>query len=491
MTQDRANKAILVPVMATVALFLLEIPAPSQVRFRKSPPIPDPLRELRLPPIESAALSNGLRVVVARRAESPLMSLQLVILSGENDSPRRAPGAAALTASMISRGTERLSPGDVEEKIESIGGEWTTSVTLEQSVFTFNVLEENLDRALEIISALIIAPSFPEREMEAAKRNFYYELLEREKDPEYVAKRQLLRSLFQDHAYEVSTYADDAVRNIGLADVRAFHDAHYRPNNALLTIAGNMNLQTAARKVSHYFNTWVPRQMGLRLVPPPRPNEEERIFFVDLPKATDATLYLGNLIFPASSPDYFPFIVLNQALGGTTGSRLFMNLRESKGFAYYAFSGADFYDNCGVYWIRARVTPEVIYASVREILKEIGPSGVGSITSMEIEQAKSFLIGNFPLRNETLSSFSSQVSRIKASNLSDDHWNKYYASIVQVNLERVIAVAQKPLQPRPVVVIVGDIQRIADYLLEFRRVDVYDTQGKIKWTITNAKGDES
>ncbi|MHB8095671.1 MAG: M16 family metallopeptidase [Candidatus Aminicenantales bacterium] len=491
MTKGRAKKTILVPVMTAVALFVMVIPAPSQVRFRKSPPIPDPLRELRLPPIESAALSNGLRVVVAQRPESPMMSLQLVILSGESDSPRRVPGAAALTASMISRGTQRLSPGDIEEKIESIGGDFSTEVTLEQSIFTFNVLEENLDRALEIISALIIDPSFPEREMEAAKRNFYYELLEREKDPEYVAKRQLLRSLFQDHPYEGSTYADDAVRNIGLADIRAFHDAHYRPNNALLTIAGNMNLQTAARKVSHYFNTWIPREMGSRLVLPPRPNEEERIFFVDLPKATDATLYLGNMIFPASSPDYFPFVVLNQVLGGTTGSRLFMNLRESKGFAYYAFSGADFFDNCGVYWIRARVTPEVIYASVREILKEIGPSAVETITSMEIEQAKSFLIGNFPLKNETLSRFSSQVSRIKACNLSDDHWNKYYASIVQVNLERVIAAAQKSLQRRPVVVIVGDIQRIADYLLEFRRVDVYDTQGKIKWTITNAKGDET
>jgi predicted Zn-dependent peptidase len=202
-----------------------------------------------------------------------------------------------------------------------------------------------------------------------------------------------------------------------------------------------------------------------------------------MPQAKDVTIFLGNIISPVTSSDYFPFIVLNQLLGGTMGSRLFMNLRETKGYASYAFSGADFFRRCGVFWVRAKVTPEVLHDSVEEILREIGPATVERVSSFEIEQAKSFLIGNFPLKNEPLTSFSLEVARIKTFNLGDDHWNKYYDSIIQVNLERVLATAQRFLQPPPAVVIVGNRDLIAETLREFDTVDIYDISGSLRSTI--------
>jgi predicted Zn-dependent peptidase len=455
----------------------------SQERFRKSPPIPDPLQELRLPLIESATLSNGLTLAVARKASSPLMSLQLVVLAGESDSRPDLPGSASLTANMIGRGTDLLSAGEIEERIESIGGEFAASVSLDVTVFTFNVLEENLDKALEIFSTIVLKGSFPEGQMDTVKRTMYYELFEREKDPEYVAKRQLFRMLFKGHPYQTSIFNEDVIKNVGREDILSFYDRFYRPNNTLLVIAGNMNLSTASRKVSHYFNTWTARRMDRPLLPSPPPNDREQVAFIDLPQAKDATIVLGNVIFPATNSDYFPFIVLNQVLGGTMGSRLFMNLRESKGYASYAFSGADFFKSCGVFWVRAKVTPEVIRDSVQEVLKEIGPSAIEKTSSFEIEQAKSFLIGNFPLKNEPLTSFSLEIARIKAFNLGEDHWNMYYENIILVNLERVLATAQRFLQPRPAIVIVGNKGLVADYLREFDKVDIYDISGNLRSTI--------
>jgi len=167
---------------------------------------------------------------------------------------------------------------------------------------------------------------------------------------------------------------------------------------------------------------------------------------------------------------------------------LFMNLRESKGYASYAFSGADFFKSCGVFWVRAKVTPEVIRDSVQEILKEIGPAAVEKVSSFEIEQAKSFLIGNFPLKNEPLSRFSMEVARIKTFNLGEDHWNKYYENIILVNLERVLETAQRFLQAQPVVVIVGNMDLVDDGLREFDKVDIYDINGNLSLTIN--KGGE-
>jgi zinc protease len=468
---------------AFLGLLLLSGASIAQDRFRKSPPLPDPLPELRLPSIESAVLSNGLTVAVVRKPSSPAISLRVVVLAGEADSPPKLPGVASVAAHMIGRGAELLSPSEIENRIESIGGELAASVSMERTVFTFDVLEEDLDRALEILSAVFLRASFQEQAVDAVERTLYYDLVERQKDPEFAAKRQLMRHLFKGHPFRTAVYNEDVLKNITRADVVAFYDRYYRPNNTVLVLAGNMNLQTASRKVSHYFNTWALRKLERFFLPPPPANLQEQIVFVDIPQAREATIFLGNIVPPATGPDHFPFMVLNQILGGTPGSRLFMNLRESKGYAYYAFSGEDLTRNCGVFWVRARVTPEAIVPSVREILREIGPAAVEKVTSFEIEQAKSFLIGNFPLKNEALSDLASRAAEVRSFDLGDDHWNRYIQNVILVNLERVLETARRVLGPPPVVVIAGSIRELADHIREFDKVDVYDIQGNLKWTI--------
>jgi zinc protease len=467
---------------ALLCVLVLCAGSAAQDKFRKSPPLPDPLPELRLPPIESAVLANGLTVAVVRKPSSPMISIQVVVLAGEADSPPKIPGVASITAHMIGRGAGPVSAAEIEDRIESVGGDLIAAVSLEQTVFTFDVLEENLDRALEVLGAVFLQASFPEKAFEAVKRTLYYDLAERQKDPEFVAKRQLLRHLFKGHPFRTATYNEDVIKNVARQDVAAFYDRFYRPNNTVLVLAGNMNLQTASRRISHYFNTWAPRKLERFFLPPPAPNFEEKITFVDMPQAREATIFLGNLTPPPSSPGHFPFAVLNQVLGGTPGSRLFMNLRESKGYAYYAFSGEDLFKSCGVFWVRARVTPEAVVPSVREILRELGPEAVGGISSFEIEQAKSFLIGNFPLRNEALSDLALRAAQVRSFDLGDDHWNRYTQNLILVNLERVLETGRTVLEPPPVVVIAGSIQELAEHIQEFDRVDVYDVQGNLKWT---------
>jgi predicted Zn-dependent peptidase len=468
---------------AVLCVLLLYGVSTAQERFRKSPPLPDPLPELHLPSIESAVLSNGLTVAVVRKTSSPAISLQVVVLAGEADSPPKLPGVASVVAHMIGRGAELFSSAEIENRIESMGGELAAEVSLERTVFTFDVLEEDLDRALEILSVVFLRASFPEKAVDAVERTLYYDLVESQKDSEFVAKRQLMRHLFKGHPFRTATYNEEVIKNIAREDIVAFYDRYYRPNNTVLVLAGNMNLQTASRKVSHYFNTWTPRKLERFFLPPPAPNLEEQITFVDIPQAREVTIFLGNIIPPSTGPDHFPFMVLNQILGGTPGSRLFMNLRESKGYAYYAFSGTDLYKSCSVFWVRARVIPEAVVPSIREILREIGPAAVEKATSFEIEQAKSFLIGNFPLKNEALPDLAYRAAQVRSFNLGDDHWNLYTQNIILVNLERVLETARRVLEPPPVVVIAGSIQELANHIREFDKVDVYDIQGNLKWTI--------
>ncbi|MBN2207050.1 MAG: insulinase family protein [Candidatus Aminicenantes bacterium] len=456
----------------------------SQERFRRSQPNPDPLPELGLPAVETHRLSNGLRLAVVRRDSLPLLSLQLLILAGEAQSPPDRPGTATLTARMITQGTELISAEDVQNRIEALGAELTVATRLDYTLFGLNVLDDQFERALTLLAPLFQQPAFPKRDLDAVKRTLRYTLLERNQDPAVLAKRQLLHLLFPNHPYRNGLFADDALRAVEREHVQAFYDAYYRPNNAVLVLCGAIGLSTATGRVSQHLNTWAPKDLPPPPLAPVLPEPVPRVCLVDLPQSRDATLAIGAVVGPAGAPDALPLEILSQVLGGTPTSRLFMELRETKGYAFYAFSELELYRSCGLFLIRARVQPEFSGASIRSILAEVERAVTEPLPSYEIEQAKSRLIGNVPLRFEAFDRLALRVAEIHAFNLNEADWSRPYESIMLVNAEAVHAAALKTPLRTPVVVIVGDKSVVLDHLQDFKTVEVYNVKGVFQYNVT-------
>lgn len=455
----------------------------SQERFRRMPPKPEPFAKLELPKVDSATLSNGLEVSVISRTELPLINLRLIIFAGEGSSPDKLPGLATYLSYLFSRGALNLSSSEIEEQIEYIGGTFSNLVYPDYTVFSFTFLEEYLDEALELLSRLILQPTFARIERDNVKRALVYSLRNmRETDPDFIAKRHLFRLLFKDHPYRKSTFNEDIINDIRKRDLLAFYNKFYCPNNAHIVLTGNLNLSTASRKVSRYLNTWKKKELKRSFIPPPNPASKQKICLVDLPRAKDATIYLGNIVLPITSMEVFPFTVFNQVLGGIYNGRLFMNLRESKGYAYNVYSDVEYFKTCSVFYIMAKVRPEVTYASIKEIMKEIEGITSARIPIKIIEQAKSYLIGKFPLQLES-DNFSSRVSEITAFNLGEEHWLKYHESIQLINSKRVFEIAQKYSLLPPVVVIVGDKNILLDLPIEFEELEVYNSKGELQYKI--------
>ncbi len=472
-------------------LFVWTSPLLSQERFRKSAPSPDPLPELNLPKIETVTLSNGLTLSVIQRDGDPLISVRLVVFAGEDLSPEKFPATAAFAANMVIRRSVKNDPDEIEEMVESIGGHIFASTTPDYAMFTFTFIEEYLDQGLEILSELILQPSFTKVEIGNVKRSLYYDLVNRASDPEYIAKRQLLQSLFEGHPYIKSVYSEDVIKNLNERTLLSFFNDHYRPNHAWIILTGNLSLRTASRKVSRYFQTWQTKNREIPPLPSLNPNDKVKVCFVHIPKERQATIYMGNILTPISEADVFPLQVMNQVLGGTATSRLFMNLRESKGYAYYAFSQLELFKICGVFYVRTRVRPEVIQAAVTEILSEMEKITKQKIPSFEIEQAKSYLIGNFPLNIQTLDNLSLTVVQMQALQLGEEHWDNYYQNIMLIDSNRVYEAVQKHGFLTPVIVIVGDIDILSEHLTEFSEVEVYDQKGVLQYTLTKETSDET
>lgn len=470
------------PLFAAAAVALaLALPAAAQERFRRTPPLPDAQRlDLKLPTVETFILANGLTVATARLPESRVATLQLVIRAGEADSPADRPGLAAMTARMIGKGTKLLSADYLENMIESLGAKFTVSVFMDYTVLTMNVLDEYLDRAIYILRLITLEASFSERELGAVRRGAFWELYEQKRNPEVLCWRQILGVLFEGHPYGIATYSEDVIKFITRKDVMSFYGRYYRPGNAAVLVSGNIDGEAMSLKVASHFGAWAGAAPDRPAPPPPASNDRERICYVESPDQTAATVFAGNVIMRSSDPEFFPFLVLKQVLGGTTGSRLFMSLRESKGYASYAFSEMEMFRSCGVYWARAMVRPEATVPAVREILREIAALAAGQAVPSEIEEAKSFLIGNMPLRFEAPGGFADWMARYVALDLGPGQWDKGPEELMLVDVGRARETARKYLAPRPVVVIVGRPEWIETYLGELETVEVYDTGGQLK-----------
>ncbi len=455
----------------------------SQERFRKTPPIPEPLPALELPEIHYRTLTNGLQIGIIQQQSHPIISLKVIIFSGESSSPQELPGLAALTANSLIKGASEMSSSQIEDRIDYWGGEYSTSIHPDFTLLSFTFLEQYLDRALYLVSRMLIQPTFLRREIDTVRTNLYYDLLNKSDDPDFIAERQLLRLLFKDHIYERSVYNEDVLKFLTQDDVTSFFNTNYRPNNIQIVLAGNVDFDAVEKQARRYFGRWPRKEIERPTTPPPEPFSSTKVCFISTPGAKDATIHLGNVIVPPAQEDIFPLMVLNQVLGGTPNSRLFMNLRESKGYAYDAHSEIEFYKDCSVFSIHARVRPEVVESSIQEILDEIKLITSKTIPGLEIEQAKSHLIGNFPLQIETYDNLTSKWAEVQAFNLGNEHWERYYEKIMPITSEMLFELTGKIPLSTPAIVIVGDQDIVLSQFGAFiKEVDVYDIKGNYRGT---------
>jgi len=460
----------------------------AQDRFRRMPPSPRPLINLNLPEIKSHELANGLKVSVIQNPQYSDIHLKLIIYSGESHSPDDLPGLATFTANMLSKGTRSFSSNEFEDMLAAIGGKYSISVYPEHSILTMSFLEEFLNTGLEMLGKLVIEPSFSQRELVNLKTSLYHNLAGKKFDPDYISRRLMMQILFRDHPYQKSLFNEDNIRNFKREHVRQYFQTYYRSNNARLALIGNIDLQTASRLVSRYLNTWKKTNLSYDSPSPPKPVKRLKVCLVDMPSSENTIIYLGNIINPYSPEDYFPYSVFSGVIGSTPNSRIFMNLRETKGYAYYAFSQFNIFQQFGIFFIRAKVRPEVALLSIEEILKELDKIIKIKIPSREIEQAKSYLLGNYPIRMEGKQFFATKVADILSYDLGETHWTNYYENIKQVDSNKVYELVKKSSLLTPVIVLVtnanlnADENPFMDKLTDrFGEVEIYNHKGILQY----------
>ncbi len=431
---------------------------------------PEPLGAIpfNIPEPTRHEISNGMSVVLLEDKRNPLVSFRLAIASGETVDPVDKTGLSGAVAALLNEGTETMSSREIADEIELIGTSISVSAGYDNTVVKAQTLSKFSSRVLELMSEIMLKPIFPQSELDLYKENTIESLKFQRSQPDFLSEEQMARELFGDHPYGISSPTEENIKNITRDDLANYHAKWYLPNNAIFFAVGDFNSEELISQLESTFKDWTPGEIENLSLPPIRKRTNRNTLIVHRPGSTQVNMLLGNQGMNANDPDMFAAMVLNQVLGSGASSRLFLNLREEKGYTYGAYSRFYKKKHAGSFEMSAEVRNDVVGVSLKEFLKEAESIRTELVSEKEIRDAKQFICGVFPLRAETISGLSGLIVSQFLNGFPDDYLKTYRENIQKVTREDVLKAAQKYIKiDKMALVVVGDakdvLPQVEDY----------------------------
>jgi predicted Zn-dependent peptidase len=463
--------------LAALLLTLPAIAAAQQRPDRAEPPALGRPAELTLPRVAEHELANGLTVWLVESREVPLVQVNLVVHAGSGDDPQGEPGLASLTAAMLDEGAGERTALEIADDVEFLGADLSTASSFDASAVRLNVPAHALAEALPIMVDVAVRPTFPAEELERLRQERLTALLQARDDPAAVAAPAFARVVFgNEHRYGTSAIGTTrTLGSFGVEQLRAFHDAMYRPSNATLIVVGDVAGAGGLALIERAFAALPARAAPRRNPLPEAPRQDAaEIVIVDMPGAEQSQIRVGSVGVARSTPDYFALQVLNTVLGGSFTSRLNQNLREEHGYAYGASSRFDMRLAPGPFTAAAGVQTDKTAEALTEFFSELERIRE-PIGAAELAKAKNYVALGFPSEFETIADLAGRLEELAVYGLPLRYFAGYTANIEAVTAAAVQRAAQTHIRPdRLAVVIAGDAQRIgaAVRALELGRVRV-------------------
>jgi zinc protease len=395
-------------------------------------------------------LSNGLILITQENHANPTVAIHGLVKAGAIFDPSARPGLAGFVAAMLDRGTANRTAYQHAEALESLGARLDFDGGSETLLFSGNALSEDIGTVLEVLAEALQSPAFIPEQIEKARDEMVVRVKISGENTAYVASRAASEILYPpEHPYHRSPIGtESSLASIAREDLLPFHAAHYGPNTTILVLVGDVDPEVTVERVRKIFLGWrrlenPPPFAVPRAAPPER--AERRVVRMEGKSQADVVCALPGL--SRNETDYYPAMIMNYVLGGgSLSSRLMDNLRDKQGLVYGVYSNLSAGIGAGPIHIRAGTNPVNADRTVDEILAQVKAMHDSGPTAAEIDDAKSYMTGVFPVRLEANSGVAAQLLGAELYGLGMDYIERYAAIIREVPLEDVRAAARKYLR---------------------------------------------
>jgi zinc protease len=446
---------------------------------RSKEPAPGDPVSLKLPSLQKATLSNGLKVVLAERHSAPVVNFTLMVDSGYSADPADATGTVSFEQRMLEEGTPTRDSLKIGEELESLSANFNAGAGLDYSVVSLNTLKSTMDPSLEIYADLILHPAFPEKEFLRLQKERIAGIQREKVAPQAMALRVVPTLLYgAGHPYAVpftGTGTEASVSKMTREDLVKFHETWFKPNNATLLVVGDTSLTELKPKLEKLLASWKPGDVPQRTVPHVAEPAKDVVYLIDRPGSGQSVIFGAQLAPPQNDPDALALQLVNDIFGGKFSSRINMNLREDKHWSYGVRSVLPAAKGQRPYISISAVQTDKTKESMVELVKEYN-NVVGSkpITEEELRDEQTNATLALPGSFETVQQLSGAYSNILQYGLPEDYYNTFTQKALALTPDSANEIAKKYILPDHLIwVVVGDMSKVESGVRELNLGEVH------------------
>ena len=462
-------------IIISILLLIISTSVFSQID-RSKPPKSGPAPVINLGKPSTFTLKNGLKVIVVENKKLPRAYASLDV-DNYPDFEGDIKGVSSLVSALMGNGTKNQSKDDFNEEVDYMGA----SLSLSAGGGYASSLKKYFPRIMEMMSDGLLNPLFTQEEF-LKERNILIDGIKSSQKSVPDIASQVGDKLFYGANHPYGEFATiQTVENITLEDVQNYYSTYAKPNNAYLTIVGDVDYKEIKKLVTSLFKGWKKGKLPEYEMPTVNDVSKNEINFVDMSNAVQSEITVGNIInISMANPDYFALRLANQILGGS-GGRLYENLREDKGFTYGAYSGVTTSRYVGNFYASTSVRNEVTDSSVVEIINEINRIISDNVSESKLASVKEKFVGNFIMSTERPSTIATFALNIDKYNLPSNFYETYLDNFQKVTVEDIKRVTNKYFKNNNLrIVIVGKGKDVIPSLEKsLYEIKYYDTNGDI------------
>ncbi|WP_405609815.1 M16 family metallopeptidase [Polaribacter sp. Asnod1-A03] len=454
-------------IISLIALIAMSFATTAQID-RSVQPKPGPAPKVQLGKSEKFTLPNGLQVIMVENHKLPRVSANLTIDNQPVVESEKA-GVSSIMGSLLGRGTSNITKDEFNEKVDFLGA----GVNFYSSGASARSLTKYFPEIIALMADGVKNSQFTQEEFDKEIKITLDGLKSDEKNVTSTARKVENALLYgKNHPYG-EFISKETINNITLEDVKNNYNTYYKPNNAYLIIVGDINPKATKKLVKNLFKKWEKSDIPEIAFPKPENVSKTEINFINMPNAVQSEIVIANNIdLKLGDKDYYAALLANNILGGGGTARLFMNLREDKGYTYGSYSSLRQSKIAASFRATASVRNNVTDSSVVEIKKEIDKIKDVKVSEEELKNAKAKYVGNFVMEVQKPATAASYALNIARYNLPSDFYENYLSNINAVTVEDVQNAASKYFK--------SDEARI---IITGKAIEVLDNLEKTGYTI--------
>ena len=400
-------------------------------------------------------LPNDLVWLFSPQSELPLVTLQLLIKAGTLVDPRGKEGLANLTASLLLSGTKSRSATQIARELDFMGAKLRAEGGEDCALLSLTMLKKDLGQALELLKDVLLNPALAPAEMKRKVAQLKAALESEQDEPMVVAARTFARKLYGSFPYGHPVRGTpEGLSAITRKDLSEFHRRYYRPNNAVLTLVGDLTQEEARQWVTKIFGPWAAAPIPPLKLPPIPPLDQRQVVVLNK-DISQANIILGNLGITRNNPDFYAFQVMNYILGGGGfASRLLDDIRVNRGLAYSVSSSFSPGLEPGPFIVSLETKNASAGEAINQVVEQIRLIMTRPVSEQELNNAKSYLIGSFPRKMDSMSKRAELLGYVEVYGLGLDYPWRYPELIQHLTAADIQKVAEKYLRPENYLLVV-------------------------------------